>query len=834
MARDVGTNINQYKIISRLGAGGMGEVYLAQDIRLERKVALKLLNENVTRNEEWVRRFEQEARAASALNHPNIITIYEVGQMGESHFISAEFIEGDTLRERLGQQSLTISEALEIAIQVATALVAAHAAGIIHRDIKPENVMLRPDGYVKVLDFGLAKFSEQRSTGSATDAATNVNTDPGTVMGTVSYMSPEQASGRHIDVRSDIFSLGVVLYEMLSGRRPFEGRTSSEIIVSIMQKRHRPLARYTPEVPQELERIVAKSLSKNREDRYQTLKDMLIDLKRLKQEFELEAHLSDLPDDDLPEQLSSRQQMETVANLGVTIATTTGPRKAVSQTREITVPTPVAASGQFHPSSAEYIVTGIKRYKNVALIVVAAAILASVGLWYYFATRPIDSIAVLPFNTEAGAEQLGDEMTVKIINKLSESGLRVISFAAVQQFKGQRPDPGAIARQLNVRSVLVGNISKRENDLTITAELVDPRDNSQLWGLNRAVKFSDFLLVHAEIAAGITNKIGPSLSAEAKKKKEAESLTIKGRNAWNKRTTDGINEAIGNFNEAIALDPKSAQAYAGLADCYNMLATYGAKPPKEVFPKAHDAAIQALAIDNNLAEGHAALGYATFRGDWKFPEAEKEFKEAIRLKDDYGSAHQWYANLLVAQGRLPEAIQETRRAQQNDKTSLIIQAHFALMNYFGHNYDQAIDECNKTLKLDPTFYVARRYLGLSYAQKGMYKEALAEFEKAIAGSSNSPLMRAEYANTLALSGDTVKAQSELDGLVALSRQRYVSAYHIASVYVGLKDKKQAFEWLDKAVQERADWMVFLNVDPRFDSLRSDPHFNDLLQGMSRR
>ena len=403
MGVEVGVSINQYKIISRLGAGGMGEVYLAMDSRLERKVALKLLNEEVTKNEEWVRRFEQEARAASALNHPNIITIYEVGQMGESHFISAEFIEGETLRQRLSQQSLSISEALDIAIQTATALVAAHAAGIIHRDIKPENVMLRPDGYVKVLDFGLAKFSEQRpfgGSGSSQDAATNVNTDPGTVMGTVSYMSPEQASGRQIDARSDIFSLGVLLYETLTGRRPFEGTTPSEIIVSIIQKRARPLARYTPEVPPELERIVAKSLSKNREDRYQTLKDMVIDLRRLKQQHELEVQFGDVPEEDLPAHISSRQQLETVANVGVTIAT----GQHVSVTREVGYSSSGAQpqsqrSGQSgaqvslqstapsfppqHLSSAEYIITGIKRYKVAVLIIAAVAVVLSVGIWYY-------------------------------------------------------------------------------------------------------------------------------------------------------------------------------------------------------------------------------------------------------------------------------------------------------------------------------------------------------------------------------------------------------------------------------------------------------------------
>ena len=829
MARDVGTSINQYKIISRLGAGGMGEVYLAQDVRLERKVALKLLNVDVTKNEEWVRRFEQEARAASALNHPNIITIYEVGQLGDSHFISAEFIEGDTLRQRLGQHTMTMAEALDIGIQVGTALVAAHAAGIIHRDIKPENVMLRPDGYVKVLDFGLAKFSEHRpsgASGSNPDAATNVDTDPGTVMGTVSYMSPEQASGRAIDARSDIFSLGVLLYEMLSGRRPFEGTTPSEIIVSIIQKRARPLARYTPDIPPELERIVAKSLSKNREDRYQTLKDMLIDLKRLKQQFDLEAQLIDLPDEDLPEQISSRQQLATVANVGVTIAT--GPQKAF--TREISV--------QHHPSSAEYIVTGLKRYKKVVLIIAAAAVVAAVGLWYYFSTRPIDSIAVLPFNSlnpDPGTEQLGDEIAENIISDLSQSsGLRVMSFAAVQQYRGPNVDLGAVARELNVRTILVGRVAKRDNSLTISAELIDTRDKRQLWGINRVVKFSDFLLVPDEIVAGVSTKIGPTLNADEKKKRDAQTLYIKGRNSWNKRTADGINDATRIFNEALELYPNYALAYAGLADCYNMLATYGAKPPKEAFPKAHDAAIKALAIDNNLAEAHAALAYTTFRGDWNFPEAEKEFKQAIRLNDNYASAHQWYANYLAAQGRFDEAIQETRRTQEIDKTSLIINSHFGLMNYFAHRFDQAITECNKTIALDPSFYVARRYLGLAYAQKGMYKEALAEFEKAIAGSGGSPLMKAEYANTLALSGDTTRAQTELDGLIALSKQKYVSAYHIASVYAGLKDKDRAFEWLEKAFQERADWMVFLNVDPRFDTLHSDPRFIALQQRMNLR
>lgn len=825
MTLAAGTNISQYKVIARLGSGGMGEVYLAQDLRLRRKVALKLLFEDVTKNADWVRRFEQEALAASALNHPNIITIYEVGQTGESHFISTEFIDGQTLRERFRQQTLTVGEAVDIAIQVATALVAAHVAGIIHRDIKPENVMLRSDGYVKVLDFGLAKFTEQRPSGSGpsdqqaeTEAA--VNTSPGVVMGTVSYMSPEQARGSHVDARTDIFSLGVLLYEMLTGRLPFEGTTPSEIIVSIIGKRPAPLARYAPEIPPELERIVGKSLSKNRDDRYQTLKDMLIDLKRLKRQLDLEVELSDLP-----EAVSGRQFV-TAGSGGTRIMT--GEQRAASTA--LSLP---------HASSAEYIVSGIKQHKKAALIMVAVAMIGFAGVMYYMlAPRPIDSIAVLPFystNPDPATELLADDIAQHLINELTElPGLRVMSFNSVQQYKGSQINPQSVGRDLDVQAVLLGRITKRDNSIMLNAELIDTRDRRQIWGIQRAVKFSDFLLVPDEIVAAVSDKIGLKLSAEEKKKKDAEMLYVKGRNAWNKRTTDGINEAMRNFDQALELYPNYALAYAGLADCHNMLGTYGAKPPKEAFPKAHDAAIKALAIDNNLAEAHAALAYTTFRGDWNWREAEKEFRQAIKLNDNYASAHQWYANYLAAQGRFDEAMKETRRTQEIDKTSLIINAHFGLINFLAHRFDEAIAECKKTVELDPTFFVARRYLGLAYAQKGMYQEAIAEFEKAIAASSGSPLMRAEYASTLALAGDTKRAQDELQSLIELSKQKYLSAYHIAAIYVALKDKDRAFEFLERAFQDRADWMAFLNVDPRFDSIHSEPRFIDLKRRMNLR
>ena len=829
MSLEVGASINQYKIINRLGGGGMGEVYLAEDTRLRRKVALKLLSQDITKNEDWVLRFGQEARAASSLNHPNIITIYEVGQTEESHFISTEFIEGVTLRQYLKQNSVATSEVLDIVLQISGALVAAHGAGIIHRDIKPENVMLRPDGYIKVVDFGLAKFTEQpRSPGAsrsdpnaitepnANEVALNegINTSPGMVMGTISYMSPEQATGNDVDARTDVFSLGVVLYEMLAGRLPFEGKNPNEIIGSIIHKKPRPLARFAPDIPPELERIVEKSLSKKRDDRYQSLKDMQIDLRRLKRHLDLKEEQVDEPEPVSPSEAAGPRVSSQI----------TSPGAEKISTNEISV-------GR-HQSSAEYIVSGIRQHKRIFLIAVAVIFLVVVGATYYMRTRPIDYVAVLPFTSaqDDGLEQFGDDVVQQTINLFSEMpGLRVVPFPSVQQYKGKPVDPQSVGRELGVRAVLSGQIVKRDNSIIVNAWLIDIQDQSQIWGMQRPVKVSEFTLVPKEIVNSVSQKIGITLNAEEKKKKDAENLYVKGRTAWNQRTANGFNEAINYFNDALKLDFRYAPAHAGLADCYNMLGSYGAKAPNEAFPLARDAANKALALDNNLAEGHAALAYATFRGNWNWAEAEREFKQAINLNDNYASAHQWYANLLAAQGRFDEAIAETRRTQELDKTSLIINSHFGLVYYFAHRYDDAISECQKTVALDPTFFVAHRYLGLSYAQKGMYKEALAEFELAVNASNRSPLMRAEHTYALALSGDTTRAQAELADLIEISKQKYLSAYHLAAIYVALKDNDQAFKWLEKALQDRADWMVFLQVDPRFDRLHSDPRFIEVLR-----
>ncbi|HEY0376036.1 MAG TPA: protein kinase [Pyrinomonadaceae bacterium] len=835
MALAAGTVINQYKIISLLGSGGMGEVYLAQDVRLGRKVALKLLYRDVKQGDDWVKRFEQEARATSILNHPNIITIYEVGLADGSHFISAEYIDGQTLRQQLRHNALGLREALDISIQIATALATAHEAGIIHRDIKPENVMMRSDGYVKVLDFGLAKFVERRILGlssSDPDAVTqgesplpqNVNTNPGTVMGTVSYMSPEQASGLHLDARSDIFSLGVLLYEMLTGRLPFEGATASEIVISIIQKSPRPMARFAPDVPLEMERIVNKALSKKTEERYQTVKDMLIDLKRLKRGLDFELVVGDEPEQELSRQLLS-------GGSGGAGRVSVGQQRVSASQQQAQVTEQLAAPTV---SSAEYLFKGIARHKKLLLVAAGVVVAALAAYYYYLANRAIDSIAVLPFvdaGVAPGVEPLGDEITEHLIYSLSKlsPSLRVVPFNAAMQYKGRSPQDAG--RDLSVRTVLTGRVTRSGDTVTISTELIDLRDNRILWGERPTTKFSDLTLALHDIVTAVSDSIGVKLNAEGAKQRQAESLYMRGRNAWNKRTADAIKEASGYFSEALKLDPTYAPARAGLADSYNMLATYGASAPTEAFPKAINEAEAALRLDGNLAEAHAALAYATFRGKWDWPESEREFKEAIRLNPNYASAHQWYANYLAAQRRFDEAEAETRQTQELDKTSLIINSHFGLIYFFAGRFDDAIEACRKTIELDPNFFVARRYLGLSYAQKGMYRQAVEEYEKAIDASKGSALMRAEYASVLALNGETDKARAELSKLEDEKKTRYISAYHIATIYVALKDRDRAFEWLEQAFKERADWMVFLNVDPRFKSLRPDSRFTDLLRRM---
>ena len=819
MAIELGSNIGPYKVLDSLGAGGMGEVYLARDNRLGRKIALKFLSVDFTKDEERVRRFQQEARAASALNHPNLITIFEIGEVDSVHFISTEFIEGETLRNRLAPRRMSTAEICDIAIQVASALTAAHTAGIAHRDIKPENIMIRPDGVVKVLDFGLAKLTETNAPGNVTidpSAPTKkaVDTDPGVVMGTVSYMSPEQVRGMTIDSRTDIFSFGVVLYEMISGRVPFEGSSFGEVISNILATRPVPLARYADEVPPELERIVSKALAKDRDQRYQTSKDLLIDLKRLKQRLDVEAEYQhSVPPDWARDAVVGRSSGEQKSR----------------DTVELDSTPPLMRT----TSSAEYIITEIKRHKKATFFVLSVAVIAVAAMTFVSGGGKIDSVAIIPFSNMTGdpkMESIGDEMTEGIINHLYQlQKLRVISYSAVEQYKGQQLDAAAIGRELAVSAVMIGRISKRDDGLTVNAELINARDKTRIWSAQEKTKFSDLTMAFHRFARGVSEKLGLKLTDAERKELDAEELYENARSYWNQRTIEGLNRGIDYFEKAVALKPDYAAARAGLADCYNMLATYGARSPAEAFPRAKAEAMKALELDDSLADAHVSLAYALFRGDWNWTEAEKEFRQALAINPKSAQAHQWYSNLLVALGRTDEAIAHTKLAQELDSTSLIIRSHFGFVYFFAHQYDDSIATCQKVLELDPTFFAVRRYLGQAYTQKVRYDQAISEFQKAVVGSGGSPLIRAELAYTFGLAGRKDEAEKILGELKQIGTERYFSPYHLALVYSGLGNKEETFNSLERALQDRADYLVFLSVDPRFEWLRKDPRFASLQQ-----
>ncbi|MFY9608787.1 MAG: protein kinase [Blastocatellia bacterium] len=833
-----GSNLGRYRILSSLGAGGMGEVYLAEDTTLGRRVALKILPSQSTTEEDRLARFEQEARSASALNHPNIITIHEVGSQDGTRFIATEFIEGETLRKRLKQARLRPREAVDVAIQVASALAAAHQAGIIHRDIKPENVMLRPDGYVKVLDFGIVKLTEKfaersgdQSAGrQAPDAAKSiVTTEKNIVMGSPNYMSPEQARGLAVDGRTDIFSLGVLLYEMLTAIKPFDGPTTSDTIVSVLERKPQQLSQII-EVPPSLEHVVDKAMAKTREARYQTVKELLVDLKRLKRRMDFEAGLDDSL---MPESSGGATDPLTLEQ----DARTTVRQGSIEKSGDLTA--------RVGPSLAHMLAGSGNRKRRIVTTLILISAMAAALIYFTRATvapggaaHPVDSIAVLPFINESGdpnTDYLSDGMTESLINNLSQSrGLRVMSRSSVFRYKGQEANARKIGRELGVDSVLTGRIVQRGESLSISAELVDIRDDTQIWGEQYHRNLSDVLAMQGEIARQISQKLQVKLSGEDEQRvsrrftedAEAYKLYLKGRFYWSKRTEDGLKKGIEYFNQAIERDPSYALAYAGLADCYAILVELEASAPTELYPKVKAAAQKALEIDDSLAEAHTSLS-AAYEYEWNWEEAEKQYMRAVELNPSYATAHHWYAAYLISRLRSDEAIREMQRALELDPLSLIINTSMGRVLYGARQYDRAFDQLKKTLDLDPNFAEAHFQLGMVYEQKRMFDEAVREFQKA-AELFKDPMMRAWIARTYAIAGRHSEADRVLAEVKALSKQQYASPYLMASIYAALGQEDLAFEWLERVYKDHSYYVVWLNVDRVFDGLRSDARFQDLL------
>lgn len=828
----ISETISHYRILQKLGAGGMGEVYLAEDARLGRKVALKILNADLTRHEDRVRRFEQEARAASALSHPNILTIFDIGKEDSTHFIATEFIEGQTLRSVLTRARMKLGEVLEIALQVAGALAAAHAAGIIHRDIKPENIMVRPDGLVKVLDFGLAKLIEAQATSTNSGAQTiaKANTDPGTVMGTAAYMSPEQARGQKVDARTDIFSLGVVIYEMIAGRAPFEGETASHVIVSILEKEPAPLTRSSPDAPSELERIVTKALAKDKDERYQTVKDLLIDLKRLKQRRDLDA------------ELERSISPDTISRSAV--ATSSGPAAVATAMTSVTTSGDVAAHTT---SSAEYLVTGIKQHKKGVIAGLALLVVAIAALAYFFypaSSGAINSIAVLPLANAGGdpnMEYVSDGVSESLINSLSQlQRLRVTARSTAFRYKGREVDPQQVGRELNVRAVLMGRVRQLGDTLNIQVDLVDATTGAQLWGEEYNRKLSDILAVKQDISREITDKLRLRLTGDEQKQitrrdttnAEAYQSYLRGRYHWNKRRGDELKKAIEEFQQAIDRDPNYALAYAGLADCYMLLEQYAGIPWSEKAPNAKAAAERSLAIDDSLAEAHTSLAFY-YRMSWRWEDSEREFKKAISLNPNYPTAHHWYEILLRSLGRLDEALAEIKRAQELDPLSPVFEVNIGAVYVMKGDLDSAMERSRRLVELDPNFPLAHQISGSVCLKQRRYAEAIAEFQQNVT-NDRSAYSLSYLGHACAMAGRRDEALAVLKELDGKYNKRESLAQYQAAVYAGLGDKDQAFAWLEKGFQDKNGSLDFVVMEVSFDPLRSDPRYADLLRRMGLR
>ena len=769
-----GTRLGPYEIVAPIGAGGMGEVYRAKDPRLARDVAVKVLSESLARDPQALTRFEREAKAVASLAHPNILAIHDVGTHDGTAYTVTELLEGETLRSRLDVSALPWREVVQIAVGIAEGLAAAHLRGIVHRDIKPENLFLTTDGRIKILDFGVARV-RPASLDSETSLVTQ--TEAGAVVGTASYMSPEQVRGAVVEAASDIFSLGCVMYEMIAGRRAFVRETPAQTMTAILEDEPSPLATPRKPIPPELDRVVRRCLEKPPAARFQSSRDLAF-------------------------ALAGTLQTDTLPSL----------RPAIASMRMLWI-----------------------------LVLLVGAV--GTGIWILkgtfgatSSTTDAASIAVLPLtNLPQNPEQdyFAEGMTEALIGDLSHiAALRVVSRSSVMRYKGTQKSVAEIARELNVDTVLAGSLLRSGDQVRITVQLVDAADDRTTWSNSYDGDVRGILALQRQVARAVTQEIRVKLTPREQQilamarpvNTEAHDLYMKGRYHLARRAEANRDQALHYFLRAIERDPSFAPAHAALAATYGLFADYR---------NVQEAARNALRLDDRNAEAYASLGYAKMNAEWDWSGAEQDLKRAIELDPNSMGAHHLYSHFLTSRGRHEDSLAEARRALELDPLNMITSEHMGWASHFARQYDQAIEHYRRMLEMEPNFALGHVRIAHTYEQKGMLAEAIAEFTAA-RELSRGQMGLADLGHALAIAGRVVEARQTLRQLEQAPRPE---AYNIGVVYVGLGEKDQAFGWLEKAVEQRSNLgQMTLNVDPRLDSVRSDPRFHSLLRrvGLSER
>jgi serine/threonine-protein kinase len=789
----IGQLLLHYRVVEKIGEGGQGTVFKVIDTTLDRPAVIKVLPPDLTDRASNLVRFEREAKLASSLDHPNICTIFGLHKVDDIQFIAMQYVEGRNVRELVGGQPLDLRRALSIEIQVTDALAAAHSRGIAHRDIKARNVMVTRSGTVKVLDFGLAKLIESPHASSSDPQVTEV----GVPYGTSTYAAPEQAQGLKADHRADIFSCGVLLYEMLAGTWPFRGKTALDVRYAVVYHQPTPIIEARGEDSPALRRIqeiLDKAMAKSPDDRYQRIEDMRSDLQEVLREIDVDSTntLTDAPPARMP---------------------------APSPVRSFwTTPRMIAV------------------FAGAALVLILA-----LSLIAFRGERTaesddmtINSLAVLPFtNSDPATEYLSDGITESLIDSLSRMpNLKVKSSSTVFHYKGRDADPKKIGRELGVHALLSGTVVQSGDDLSVSVELIDVRDDSHIWGERYGRKVSEVVALPQQISRDVSQRLRSrvdnmdhaQLTRNYSPDSEAYRLYLQGRFNWNKRTVEGLRSGIDYFGKAIMRDQDYGLAYAGLADCYLLLNVYNVTSADDSYPKAEAASRKALSINESLAEAHNSLAVVTYRYHLKWAEAEGHFKKAIALNPNYATAHQWYASYLAAMGRMNESVVAAKTAHELEPFSLTIYSDYIRNLYYAGRLAEAHQEALKLRELDPDFARAHYELGLVLEEEGKFEEAIAEFKQGLKQLPDNVAALTALGHAQALAGKKAEAEKMIGRLQELSKRQYVSPFQTAVIYAGLGDRKQAIDWLEKSRQERFNWLPFIKVDPVLKNLRSEERF----------